>query len=197
MAPELSAPRVVWCGVGALGSNTVVLCRNLAAQHVFIDGDRVESKNLLAQAWVKQSVGKNKAEALKTQLLNFYGLKTEALGVRLTGDNVGTLLSGAALVVDCFDNMASRSLLAAHCRQSAQPLVHAGLSGDGTVGLVRWAERFTPDPEDHAGQATCEDGAHLPLVALVAATLARTVQDFLKAGARHDALVSLNGSQRT
>ena len=34
-----------------------MLCRNLEATLVFIDFDRVESKNLLAQAFVKQSVG--------------------------------------------------------------------------------------------------------------------------------------------
>jgi len=65
--------RIVFCGVGALGSTAAVLCRNLDASLVFVDFDRVESKNLLAQAYVKQSVGKNKAEALKLQLLNFHG----------------------------------------------------------------------------------------------------------------------------
>ena len=71
---------IAFCGVGALGSHAAVLCRNLDATLSFIDFDRVESKNLLAQAFVKQSVGKNKAEALKAQLLNFHGVKSEAFG---------------------------------------------------------------------------------------------------------------------
>jgi len=57
--------RIVFCGVGALGSTAAVLCRNVEATLAFVDFDRVESKNLVAQAYVKPSVGKNKAEALK------------------------------------------------------------------------------------------------------------------------------------
>ena len=64
-----------------MGPNTAVLCRSLDATLVFVDFDKVESKNLLAQAYVKQSLGKNKAEALKLQLLNFHGVKAEAFGV--------------------------------------------------------------------------------------------------------------------
>ena len=108
--------RIVFCGVGALGSTAAVLCRNLDATLVFIDFDRVESKNLLAQAYVKQSVGKNKAEALKLQLLNFHGVKAEAFGVRVSAENVATLCKDAGLVIDCFDNAASRKVLSDFAR---------------------------------------------------------------------------------
>lgn len=185
-------PRIVFCGVGALGSTAAVLCRNLDAALCFVDFDRVESKNLLAQAFVKQSLGKNKAEALKLQLLNFHGIKTESFGVRLVADNVRALCGGAAVVVDCFDNAASRRTLSEFARAEGRPLVHAAISGDGTFGIVRWDERFVADAEDVAGQATCEGGEHLPLIGLVGAALARALQDFLRAGVRRDVMVSLN-----
>src|SRR5687767_11036542 len=111
------AMRIVFCGVGALGSNAAVLCRNLEAELAFIDFDRVESKNLLAQAYVKPSVGKNKAEALKLQLANFHGRKSESFGVKLTADNVDALCGKADLLVDCFDNAASRQLLSDFARK--------------------------------------------------------------------------------
>ncbi|MCY1016309.1 HesA/MoeB/ThiF family protein [Pyxidicoccus sp. MSG2] len=183
--------RILFCGVGAIGSSAVVLCRNLEAQLAFIDFDRVESKNLLAQAYVKPSVGKNKAEALKLQLLNLHGVKAESFGVRLTRDNVEALCGGGDLLVDCFDNQDSRLLLSEYARKAGKPLVHGAVSADGTFGLVRWDERFIPDAEDTAGQATCEGGAHLPLLGLLAATLARAVQDFVKHGVKRDALVNL------
>ena len=183
--------RILFCGVGAVGSTAAVLCRNLEATLVFIDFDRVESRNLLAQAFVKPSVGRNKAEALKLQLLNLYGVKSEAVGVRLTRDNVEALCQGADLLVDCFDNQASRLVLSAFARAAGKPLVHGALAADGTFGLVRWEERFVPDAEDSAGQATCEGGEHLPLIGQLAATLARAVQDFVKHGVRRDALVGL------
>jgi molybdopterin/thiamine biosynthesis adenylyltransferase len=139
--------RIVFCGVGALGSIAATLCRNLEASFALIDFDRVESKNVLAQAYVKQSIGKNKAEALKLQLFNFYGVKSEAFGVRVTAENVEALCGGADLIVDCFDNAKSRLMLSEFARRANKPLLHGAISADGTFGLVRWDERFTADAE--------------------------------------------------
>jgi hypothetical protein len=183
--------RIVFLGVGALGSTAAVLCRALDATLVFVDFDKVESKNLLAQAFVKQSLGKNKAEALKAQLLNFYGVKAEAFGVRVTAENVAQLTKEASLIVDCFDNAASRRVVSEHARAAKVPLVHAAIAGDGAFGLVRWEETFQPDAEDQAGQATCEGGEHLPMIGLLAATLARTVQDFVTKQVQRDSMVGL------
>ena len=185
--------RIVFAGVGALGSNAVVLCRNLAVQLVLVDFDRVESKNCLSQAYVKPSVGKNKAEALKLQLSSFWGVKAESFGVRIGEENVEALCTAADLVVDAFDNAKSRRILSTWAKRTGKPLVHAGVSADGTFGLVRWDERFTPDEEGAPGAATCEGGEHLPLIAMVASTLARAIQDFVADGTRRDALVALSG----
>jgi molybdopterin/thiamine biosynthesis adenylyltransferase len=189
--------KIAICGVGALGSTTVQLCRNLAAELRVIDFDRVESKNLAAQWFVKQSLGKNKAEAVRLQLANFYGIKAEAMTVRLAANNAAQLLADVSLAVDCFDNADSRLVLSEAARAAGLPLVHAALSGDGTFGMVRWDERFTPDREDTAGQATCEGGEHLPLIGMVAATLARTIQDFVKDRSQRDYLIALSGVTRT
>jgi hypothetical protein len=189
--------RIVFCGVGALGSNAVVSCRNLEATMVLIDFDRVESKNCLAQAFVKPSVGKNKAEALKLQLSNFWGVKAESFGVRIEETNVATLCGAADLLVDAFDNAKSRRILSDYARGAQKPLVHAAVSADGTFGLVRWDERFAADEEGTPGAATCEGGEHLPLIALVSSTLARTIQDFVQKGTKRDSMIALSGVTTT
>lgn len=189
--------RIVFCGVGALGSNAAMLCRNLDATLRFVDFDRVESKNLLAQAYVKQSIGKHKAAALKLQLQNFHGVTTEAFSVRLVANNAAELLADAGLVVDAFDNYESRALVSAHARAHAIPLVHAALAGDGSCGLVRWDARFVPDREDAAGQATCEGGEHLPMIGLLSATLASAIRQYVRTGEMADFLVTPLGSLRT
>ena len=188
--------RIVFCGVGALGSTAAVACRNLDATLRLIDFDRVESKNLLAQAFVKQSVGKNKATALKLQLQNFYGVRVEAFGVRLADNNTSELLADSDLVVDCFDNAASRTVVSTFARANNRACVHAALSADGTYGMVRWDDDFVPDNEDTPGQATCEGGEHLPFINIVAATLAHTIQEFVASGTRRGAMISLSGVQR-
>ncbi|MEP6862449.1 MAG: ThiF family adenylyltransferase [Deltaproteobacteria bacterium] len=189
--------RIVICGVGALGSTAVQYLRNVEAELRLVDFDRVESKNLAAQWFVKQSLGKNKAEAIRLQLANFYGAKAEAMGVRLAATNAAQLLADCALAVDCFDNADSRLALSSAAKAATVPLVHAALAADGTFGLVRWDERFTPDREDAAGQATCEGGEHLPMIGLVGATLARTIQDFVRKDRRHDYMINLSGVIRT
>jgi molybdopterin/thiamine biosynthesis adenylyltransferase len=191
------AKRIVLCGIGALGSTALQFLRSLDAELRLVDFDRVESKNLAAQWFVKQSLGKNKAEAARMQLSNFYGVKSEAMGVRLRADNAKQLLADCALAVDCFDNADSRIALSDASKAANVPLVHAALAADGTFGMVRWDERFTPDREDVEGQATCEGGEHLPMIGVVGATLARTIQDFLGGGDRRDFLISLSGVMRT
>ncbi len=182
---------IVFCGVGAVGSSAAMLCRTLDARLAFVDFDRVESKNLLSQSFVKASIGKNKAEALKAQLATFYGVKAEAFPVRLVAENVAALCDGADLVVDCFDNLESRAVLQGWARSRGSALVHAGLAGDGSFGLVRWTERFAPDAEDQAGQATCEGGENLPMIGTLAGALARIVQDFTRDATKRDAIVDL------
>ena len=189
--------RIIFCGVGALGSTAAASCRNLDATLRFIDFDRVEGKNLLAQAYVKPSLGKNKAMALKLQFQNFWGVKTEAFGVRLAENNCAELLAQGDLLVDAFDNVASRLMLSKYAKANSKALVHAGISGDGDFGIVRWDEHFTADPEDEVGQATCEGGEHLPMIGLLSSTLARTIQDFATTSAKHNYMVALGGVTRT
>jgi len=186
--------KIAFCGTGALGSNAVVLCRNLEFERVLlVDFDRVESKNISAQAFVKQSIGKNKAEALKLQMLNFWGFRADAATVHIHKDNIDAGLGPFDLLVDAFDNRESRVVLSEFARRTKKDLVHAAISADGTFGLVRWDARFTPDAEDAPGQATCEGGEHLPMIGALAATLARAIQDFAKKQERWDAMVTLYG----
>ena len=103
--------RIVFCGVGALGSTAATLCRNLPATLAFADFDRVESKNLLSQAFVRQSVGRNKAEALRLQLHNFFGRESEAFPVRLERTNIAAVSEGCGLLVDTLDNAAGRRVV--------------------------------------------------------------------------------------
>ena len=144
-----------------------------------IDFDRVETKNLASQWFVKQMIGKNKATALKMQLLNFYDAKPQDYTIKLTPLNVDTLLGGAGLVVECFDNAESRRVVQDYVRSRQKPCVHAGLAANGEFGVVRWDEHFTIDEEGAPGQATCEGRGFLPLILRVSSSLVASIQFFL------------------
>lgn len=174
--------RVTIVGVGALGSHLALLLRNEAIELSVVDMDRVESKNVLSQFHVKQSVGKNKAQALAQALRGFFGGVVTAIPHRLTEDNADLLLCHEALVVDCLDNAASRRLIQRIVRARSIPCLHGALAADGGFGRAVWDPQFVIDEETDAGAATCTNGEHLPFIALTAAYLARAVQQFLMTG---------------
>jgi len=171
--------RILVCGGGALGSHALFMARDLEHELAVVDFDRVETKNLGSQWFVKQMVGKNKATALKTQLLNFYDVKLQDYPIKLTSLNVETLLGQAELVLDCFDNAESRRLVQDFVRARDKPCLHAGLAALGEFGVVRWDEHFVVDEETVAGQATCEGRGFLPLILRVSSALVASVQFFL------------------
>lgn len=174
--------KLLICGAGAIGSHVLHLARNLQVDLASIDFDRVETKNLASQWFVKPMVGKYKATAAKMQLWNFYGLKAKDYSVRLTEANADLVLSSHDFVVDCFDNGDSRRLLQTFVRDLNLPCLHAGLAADGTFGSVRWDDHFVPDNEDRPGQATCENGEHLPLILNVSAAVVSSIQHYLHSG---------------
>src|SRR6516164_9657863 len=108
--------KILFCGGGALGSHALFLARDLQHDLAVVDFDRVETRNLASQWFVKQMVGKNKATALKMQLLNFYDVKLRDYTVKLTELNVETILADVGLVVECFDNATSRRVVQNHVR---------------------------------------------------------------------------------
>jgi molybdopterin/thiamine biosynthesis adenylyltransferase len=185
---------VIIVGVGALGSHLAQFLRNEANLFV-IDFDRVEAKNVLSQFHGKPNVGKNKVTSLG-QLTNYlWGHKVDGATVKLVDNNVDALLGRefrwpenivrkADLIVDCLDNGAARRLVQAYVRKHNVPCLHGALAADGGFGRVIWDEHFQIDDEDAAGAPTCEDGAHLPFIAMVSAFLAKSAQTFLANGKR-------------
>jgi len=171
---------IFFCGLGALGSNAIRTCRILSDVNLAgVDLDTVEKKNVLSQWFIRQMVGRKKAEAIKNQMMNFYGIKVDAFPVRLEAGNVDQLLRGRDLVVETFDNVTSRRLVIDYVREHDIPCVHGALAPDGTLGVVRWSPGFEPDSEDTPGQETCEGGEFLPLIERTSAALAMSIQRFV------------------
>lgn len=169
-------------GIGALGSHAVQFLRNAGATIRVIDFDRVETKNVASQFHGSTLVGKNKVQSLQ-QTMNFlFKSKIEVIPHKLVKDNVQQLLGGQDLVIDCLDNGAARRLVQDFVRQNSIPCLHGALAADGGFGRVIWDEKFEIDDESAGGAATCEDGQHLPFIAVVSSLIAKAAQDFLLHG---------------
>jgi tRNA A37 threonylcarbamoyladenosine dehydratase len=153
---RLRRARLTICGAGAVGSHLV---DNLARQGLrwmtVIDDGRVEAHNVGTQTYAESDVGAFKVEVLQAEVLRAVGVKIIAMCMRLTERNVDRLLAETDLVVDGFDNYASRALVTECCRAAGIPCLHVGLSAD--CAEVLWNENYRV-PQD-----VVEEGANYPL----------------------------------
>jgi hypothetical protein len=159
----------------------VSFLRNEKVDIRIVDHDRVEQKNVMSQFHGRPSVGKSKVVALQQTMDFLFKRSLQVAGHKLVENNIDALLRDATLVVDCLDNFASRKLVQDYVREHNLPCLHGALASGGAFGCVLWDPVFRIDRETGTG-ATCEDGGHLPFIALVAAYMAYAVQRFLKTG---------------
>jgi len=183
-------------GVGALGSHVVQFVRNVEVAIKVIDFDHVEQKNTQSQFHGKTHLRKAKVEALK-QTMNFlFGMKIDTNSNKLVPDNVQALLGKSDLVIDCLDNGASRRVIQDYVRAHNIPCLHGAVAPDGQFGRVVWDEEFTIDDEAGVGAPTCENGEHLPFLAVTSAYIAHSVKEFFKSGQKMGFSVSPAGTIR-
>jgi ThiF family len=131
-------------GIGSLGSNFLLeLAKRCYAIdypldiHLY-DDDIVESRNVAAQAFSPQDLGKFKADAI-TELLYSYGKGINATSHvgRITKDNIN-FEQGNSIIIDMVDNIETRWLLWEYGLLYNIPVLHAGLSNTG-AGTVEWS----------------------------------------------------------
>lgn len=187
---------IVVVGVGALGSQAVLLMRNLKATIKVVDFDRVEAKNTQSQFHGKPGVGKPKVLALRGAMNLLFGVTLQTNTNKLVEGNAKELLGGNDLVIDCLDNAASRRVIQAFVRQNTIPCLHSAVDANGSFGRVCWDERFVIDEEDATGAPTCENGEHLPFLSIVAAHLAHSAKEFVSKGTRLGYQISPGGTIR-
>ncbi len=171
------------CGAGAIGSLLAeTLARQGFARISVIDFDRVERHNLATQAYAEGDVGVLKVKALQNRIHRDLGIRIETSNRRIDPRTVKDL-AGAALVVDAFDNGASRRVVQEYCAAKGIPCVHAGLSPDG-FAEIRWNEAYKSPADAPAPVDPCEVPLARNLIALTVAALGEVVARFADSGVR-------------
>src|SRR5262245_56270182 len=185
---RLANQHLTICGAGALGSQ---LADNLARQGFrqlrVIDRDRVEEHNVGTQMYGESDVGGWKVEVLRQRLFRATSVEIEAVRKELGDRSARGLLQDGGLIVDTFDNSASRRLLQEHCRALRLPCLHVGLFAD--YGEVIWDEHYRV-PQDVAGDV-CDYPLARNLVMVVIAIASEVVVRFALLGVRQDYSVTL------
>jgi molybdopterin/thiamine biosynthesis adenylyltransferase len=149
---KLAQARIVVCGAGALGSQLVDnLVRHGAQNLLVIDRDRVEEHNIGTQVYDQNEIGAWKSEALQARCFRATNIEIEAVNKTLDERNIAKYFKQANLVVDAFDNSASRRLVTEFCNAHKVPCVHLGVNSD--YGAVQWNNGYRVPNDVTAGNA--------------------------------------------
>ena len=113
LTARFSAAAVAVCGLGGLGSHIAgCLARAGVGRLILIDFDRVDLTNLHRQQYKASQVGRYKTEALAENLREAAPyLSLELRTVRLTAENVPSLLEGADVICEALDEAAAKAML--------------------------------------------------------------------------------------
>ena len=182
LTARFSAAAVAVCGLGGLGSHIAnFLARAGVGRLILIDFDRVDLTNLHRQQYKASQVGRYKTEALAENLREAAPyLSLELRTVRLTAENVPSLLEGADVICEALDEAAAKAMLVNTVLEQLPEkylVAASGMAGLGSANTIhtrRLTGRFYLCGD---GVSDVADGIGLvaPRVALCAAHQAHMV----------------------
>ena len=177
-----SSATVAICGLGGLGSNiAMALVRAGIGKLILIDFDRVDITNLHRQQYKATQIGMYKTEALADNLRDIAPyIELEIHTERITEDNAITLLKGADIICEAFDDAECKAMLT-NTILSKLPdkylVAASGMAGMGVTNSIK-TRRITSRfylCGDETSEVSDGIGLVAPRVALCAAHQAHTV----------------------
>lgn len=173
---DLFNKHITVCGVGAIGSNLIDnLTRQGFTRVRAIDRDRVELHNINNQCYTRSQIGNLKVAAMQSIVFSAVGTEIETENKELTLTNVKKLLRKTDLVIDAFDNSASRRILYNYCLDNKVPCLHCGVF-EG-FGEISWNEKYVV-PNNIAEGDACDQPLARNLFLLVVAVATEEVVNF-------------------
>lgn len=176
--------RLFLCGIGALGSRLLdILIAQGYLSISILDKDRVEPSNCGVQNYGLSDVGRMKATQSQILTARKFGINIDAKAIELREGNV-KILKDYDLVIDVFDNAASRKIIKDYCLKQKIQCVHCGMSSDGFTE-IEWNENYIireiPDADE---QPPCDYPLATNLVVLSVGLLAEVVNRYIDCGVK-------------
>ena len=179
---RFTSATVAICGLGGLGSNiAIALARAGIGKLILIDFDRVDLTNLHRQQYKANQIGRYKTEALAENLREIAPYtEIETVTQRITEDNACSLLKGADIVCEAFDQAEGKAMLVNAVLEqlpNAYLVASSGMAGLGTPNTIRTrkiTKRFYLCGDEESDVADTI-GLVAPRVMLCAAHQAQTV----------------------
>lgn len=115
--------KVLQVGAGAIGTTTALALALLKSELTIVDFDRVEESNLTRQFLFYDSIGQNKAEALREKLKPY-----TKIHARTDKIERGCSLKGYDVVFSCVDNHKARYAIHETAMREKIPVINGGSS---------------------------------------------------------------------
>lgn len=196
----LADASVTIIGCGGLGTLAAAYIAGAGVGHLrLVDGDRVELSNLHRQLMFREEdIGRNKAEALATALLERNSdIHCEPEPARASAEALPALIEDADLVLDCCDNFPTRYAINAGCvAQRKSLLTAAAIRREGLVlsllpgreGHACYHCVFPQDADTSVGERCQDAGVLGPSVGVVASWQAAQAITILTGRGAYDRL---------
>ena len=133
---KLSEASVAVCGLGGLGSNIAIALARAGVGHLhIIDFDTVDISNLNRQQYFPEQLGEPKSQALADTLKRIAPYcDIVSHQVKLTEENIPTLLADADIICEAFDKADQKAMLV-NCVLESMPEKYL-VSGSGMAGIA-------------------------------------------------------------
>ena len=139
---KLSRTVVAVCGLGGLGSNIAIsLARGGIGRLILIDFDKVDITNLHRQQYKASQIGMDKTAALAENLSEIAPyLTVEVHNIKITKDNMCTLLNTADIICEAFDCAEEKAMIANGIFEMMPDkyfVSGSGMAGLGSANLIK------------------------------------------------------------
>jgi molybdopterin-synthase adenylyltransferase len=196
---KMAEQHITVCGCGAVGSNLIDnMVRQGFKNLTVVDFDRIEDHNRHTQIWDKRVLGSLKVAAMKNHVFNVMSDVTfEPWPRKLDETNIKKLLGSGpspkgiaidTIVIDGFDNSASRKLVTEHCKFLKTDCLHIGLYKD--YAEIIWNDFYKP-PEPSAAADVCEYPLARNVILMATAVATDVLIRFLESGVKENYSITL------
>ena len=128
---KIKEAKVLIVGMGGLGCPLLTYLASSGVYNVgIVDYDKIELGNLNRQILFNTSdLGKYKVNQAKIKIKKIYNqIKIKTLKVKITKENIKTILNGYDIICDGTDNFNSRLLINDYCKKNKKILISAAIS---------------------------------------------------------------------
>jgi len=163
---NLNEEIIVVGGWGARIAFFVQFSRAFKAEFKVVDSIASSRRILHHNSTQKLLSEKTRSLVLQQTMLFLWGSKIAVIPHKLTSENESQILSGADLVVGLSRQWPGSKSHSSVRQKSGIPCVHGGSSCRRILRKSCLGRTFQIDDEPSGGAPTCEDGAHLPFIAV-------------------------------